>query len=72
MGNPMHPNVIFLQAFRDDWLWHRRWGPSTIKIYYKFGPAAALFIAKSKYLRVLSSFIIVNPMVWIAKRLYKP
>lgn len=69
MGDPLHPDVKFLQGFRDDWLRHRAWGNILIKIYYRHGPKAAAFIRKSVTRRAISHLIIVRPAVWVAERL---
>lgn len=69
MGNPLHPDVKFLQRFRDDWIRQRAWGVSLIKFYYLHGPQAAAFIAKNHRRRILSHRLVVRPAVWLASRL---
>lgn len=66
MGNPLHPDVRFLQAFRDDWIRQRAWGVSLIRFYYRHGPRAATFIAKSRKRRALSHRFVVRPAIWLA------
>jgi len=69
MGDPLHPDVKFLQAFRDEWLRSRYWGASLITLYYRHGPKAAAFIGKSATRRSISHRLIVRPAVWIAELL---
>jgi len=66
MGDPQHPHVTFLQAFRDDWLRRRGWGQKAIAIYYRVGPSAAAFIARTDRRRSISRVVVVRPMVWLA------
>lgn len=69
LGDSQHPDVIFLQDFRDYWLSCLKWGKIAIHIYYRYGPRAANYISKSRKRRAVSHQIIVRPMVWIATRL---
>jgi hypothetical protein len=69
MGDPSHPDVRFLQAFRDEWLRERGWGASLITLYYRNGPSVAAFIAKSDTRRKVSYRLIVKPAVWLARKL---
>ena len=69
MDNPLHPDVIYLQRFRDDWLCRRAWGWVLIRTYYGIGPTWATFIAKSDLRRKLARHLIVQPAVWLAARL---
>lgn len=68
MGDSSHPDVRFLQNFRDEWLRQYSWGAKFIAWYYQNGPAAAAFIAKSSVRRRLSYHIVVKPAVWVAER----
>jgi hypothetical protein len=69
MGDPSHPDVHFLQKFRDEWLGQRGWGASLIALYYRFGPFVAAFIANSEARRKMSYRLIVQPAVWIVRTL---
>ncbi|GGD28586.1 calcium-binding protein [Sinisalibacter lacisalsi] len=40
-GDPWHPDVVFLRAFRDQWLVHRAWGRAFIAFYWRVGPIIA-------------------------------
>ena len=39
--DPWHPDVVFLRAFRDQWLAHRAWGRAFIAFYWQVGPILA-------------------------------
>jgi hypothetical protein len=39
--DPFHPDVVFLRAFRDEWLVDRAWGRVFIKVYWQVGPRMA-------------------------------
>lgn len=69
MGDPLHPDVVLLQDFRDHWLRKRRWGAVLIGWYYRHGPKAASFIAGNSPRRKISHWLVVRPAVWIAQRL---
>lgn len=40
-GDPGHADVVFLRAFRDQWLVHRPWGRAFIAFYWRVGPKMA-------------------------------
>lgn len=39
--DPWHPDVVFLRAFRDQWLVNRAWGRAFIAFYWCVGPVMA-------------------------------
>lgn len=39
--DPWHPDVVFLRAFRDQWLVNRPWGRAFIAFYWRVGPRLA-------------------------------
>jgi len=39
--DPWHPDVVFLRAFRDEWLVHRAWGRAFVAFYWIVGPKLA-------------------------------
>ena len=71
MGDYNHPTVRNLRIFRDDYLDKRRWGSSFIKHYYYWGPYLAKVIGKSNFLKMLSYFIIIKPLAFIASKLIR-
>lgn len=68
-GDPWHPDVVFLRAFRDQWLINRVWGRAFIAFYWWIGPKMAAPVRKnprlarsSKYL--LSGVVSALQKVW--------
>lgn len=56
--DPWHPDVVFLRAFRDQWLLHRAWGRGLIGIYWRVGPKAADVVMRKNRLARVSKGII--------------
>ena len=52
-GSPLHYYVRILQEFRDKYLMPSKLGSKLVKLYYKYSPFAADFIAKNKVLKVV-------------------
>jgi hypothetical protein len=50
-GDPNHPDVAFLQRFRDKVLSHHKLGRDFIAIYQRFGPVLARFVMNRRMLR---------------------
>lgn len=71
MGDALHPSVLLMRRFRDQWLLSQRWGRLAVRYYYKFGPAVARFIARSSARRAISYRLIVKPATWFAGRVLK-
>lgn len=71
VGDRFHPDVTFLQFFRDSWLRERRWGRTLIKFYYHYGPVAASFISKQRIYQTISKKLVVRPTVMIARFLMR-
>jgi hypothetical protein len=71
MGSYDHPVVMDLREFRDEWLLKRKWGIGFNEWYYKYGKISAVFIGKSKFLKILSFYIIVKPIHFISSVLNK-
>ena len=40
-ADPLHPDVVFLRAFRDRWLVNRAWGRAFVGFYWRVGPVLA-------------------------------
>jgi hypothetical protein len=66
-GDYHHPIVIDLRSFRDKWLNKQSWGKNFIFSYYKYGPFAADFIEKNRFLKILALIFIVKPLHFIVK-----
>lgn len=71
MGDFEHPTVALLRSFRDVWLLQRDWGRTSIRLYYRVGPAAARLISDRPMARRLSYLILVRPAAWLARRLLR-
>ena len=67
MGDPNHPTVTSMRAFRDEWLALTPTGRELVQKYYLYGPSVAAFVSKSRIRRTLSYWIIVVPAAAIAK-----
>jgi hypothetical protein len=61
-GSPLHPYVRILRDFRDKYLMLNKFGRALIKIYYKYSPFLANFIANHKSLRAVVRIILL-PLV---------
>lgn len=46
-GDPQHPDVVYLRAFRDQWLRHRGWGRAFISLYWTIGPVLAKPVSRN-------------------------
>lgn len=61
-GDPRHADVVFLRAFRDEWLVHRAWGRAFVAFYWRVGPWMAGPVRRRAWLargfRVLISWIV--------------
>jgi len=71
MGDFNHPAVVELRHFRDVWLSKRKTGRLFVNWYYTFGPYAAQIIRASWVLRRVSYFLIIRPILLVARRLIK-
>lgn len=70
LKNPMHPDIIFLKKYRDEYLVKYSMGRIFIRSYYFLSPPIAIIISKH---RLISSFvrkIILNPIVKIVRKKY--
>lgn len=67
LGNDRHPQVLFLQSFRDELLLKSAGGALFVAWYYRYGPRAARRIENSKFARAGSYLFLVLPMVVIAR-----
>jgi photosystem II stability/assembly factor-like uncharacterized protein len=61
-GSPLHPSVTILREFRDEYLMPSKIGRAFVRLYYKYSPAAADFIAKHKALRI-SVQVMLLPLI---------
>jgi endonuclease YncB( thermonuclease family) len=53
-GSPMDPHVEILRKFRDNCLLANKIGQKFVRIYYKYSPAVADYIAKNEILRSMT------------------
>ena len=67
MGNYDHPVVIQLSQFRDQYLIKHNWGKKFIKYYNILSPYPAKIISKNNLLKIVSYFIIVQPLFFVVK-----
>ena len=66
-GDPTHPDVIFLRAFRDQWLVKRAWGRAFIALYWRVGPKMAGCVRRSPRLAAPSKRLIAAIVVALRK-----
>ena len=52
-GTDIHPNLIVLRSFRDNFLASFVLGRKFIQFYYKRGPKFALKVSSNKFLKVI-------------------
>ena len=69
-GDPAHPDVVYLRAFRDGVLNHNLLGRTFVSFYYKYGPAWADFVIKFQ-LRYFAKSCLMK-LVNFIKLGYKP
>jgi len=62
LGNPLHPDVLLLKNFRDDYLFKIFIGRFFIQIYYLLSPPIAKIISRSFFLRWLVRKYFINPI----------
>lgn len=65
--DPSHPDVVFLRAFRDEWLTRRRWGRSFIAFYWRVGPQMAHHVRQNDTLAHVSKCMIAALALGIRK-----
>jgi hypothetical protein len=68
--DPDHPDVVFLRAFRDEWLVYRAWGRVFIKVYWQIGPILARPVRRNPRLgrqskTMISGIVRVLQKVWV-------
>lgn len=56
--DPSHPDVVFLRAFRDQWLSKRGWGRAFIAFYWRVGPKMAAPVRRNPRLAASSKALI--------------
>ena len=71
MGSYDHPEVKELRRFRDNWLLKRSWGRTFTKYYYRYGPYLAKFIEKNIIFKKLTYFLIIKPLLFVARNIFK-
>jgi len=71
LGDPNHPHVRLLRAFRDSALLESALGRQLCRLYYFFGPKFAAAIDTSPKLRTLSFYTIVLPLVALANSYFR-
>lgn len=67
MGGYNHPNVKELQHFRDQYLKNKSWGIRFVDWYYKNGPIIANFISKSSFLKKISFWFLIKPLLIVTR-----
>jgi hypothetical protein len=56
--DPLHPDVVFLRKFRDEFLVKRSWGRTFIHLYWLIGPSLARPVRKISFLRLFFKIMI--------------
>ncbi len=67
-GSSIAPEVIIFRRFRDDVLLGSAPGRIGINLYYRVSPPLASFISKSPFLRVITNFVLLRPILFALKR----
>jgi len=70
-GSPMDPHVEILRKFRDNCLLANKIGQKFVRIYYKYSPAVADYIAKNEILRAMTriGLLPIIGLSWIALKI---
>lgn len=69
-ADPSHPDVEILRQFRDRYLMKSRLGRDFVRLYYRYSPPVAKFVAKYPFLRAVSRAALY-PVVAICDLLLK-
>ena len=69
IGDSNHPDLLILRKFRDTYLMQTTFGKLFVTAYYYISPSLANFIRNRSVYRTLSKFLIVNPLIKIARKL---
>ena len=69
-ADPSHPDVEILRQFRDRYLMKSRLGRDFVRLYYRYSPPVAKFVAKYAFLRAVSRAALY-PVVAICDLLLK-
>lgn len=64
------PQVTTLRRFRDGFLLRSRLGENFVRCYYQRSPAVAAFLGRSKALRSLVRWLVLDPIVLFVSRIY--
>jgi hypothetical protein len=67
-GDPSHPDVEVLRRFRDRYLMKSRLGQDLVRLYYRYSPPVAKFVAKYPFLRAVSRaalYPVVSVCSWL-------
>lgn len=64
------PQVMTLRRFRDGFLLRSRLGENFVRCYYQRSPAVAAFLGRSKALRSLTRWLVLDPIVLFVSRIY--
>ena len=69
-GDAAHPDVVFLRAFRDQWLVKRVWGRAFIAFYWRVGPKMAGCVRRKPRLappsrRLIAAIVVALRRVWM-------
>lgn len=67
MGSYNHPEVMELRQFRDNWILRQSWGENFVKWYYHYGEKLAKVIEPNSFLKKISYYTIVKPLVIISR-----
>jgi tetratricopeptide (TPR) repeat protein len=68
-GDSMHPNVVTLRTFRDEWLSQSWLGRQVIALYNAIGPCLARLVSNSPLLRRVVTKTVVQPLAALVRRL---
>lgn len=67
-GDPDHPDVEALRRFRDRSLVRRPWGRKFVAFYYRYSPAVAAVLSKSRILARTVHLLGVHPAAGLVRR----
>ncbi len=71
LGSYDAPEVLKLRSFRDSILMKSPHGLTFVQLYYKYSPPLAGVIEKRGWLRCISRYLLIKPVVWLISVSYR-
>lgn len=66
-GSPLAPEVLVLRRFRDDILLTSKAGAAFVEFYYLVSPPLARLVSKGRFLKVVTRYLLLEPVLRLLK-----